>query len=40
MVDDVAGVHHGVKAESVAGNPLRRILSQQAAGQPVTPIER
>jgi hypothetical protein len=39
MVDDVPGVHHRTKTESAAGKPLRRTLYQQAADQPVTPME-
>jgi hypothetical protein len=39
MVDDVPGVHHRIKTESAAGKPLRRTLYQQAADQPVIPME-
>ncbi len=35
MVEDVPGVHHGMKIVSTASKPLRRTLSQQAADQPV-----
>jgi hypothetical protein len=40
MVDDVPGVHRGIKAESAAAKSLCRTLSQQAADQPVTPMEQ